>query len=98
MTKYRRRNSIKLNNFSQDGSFKLLLHLQALLDSPMSFSSIIDCNYIKGSLSPHPLPSHAFDAMHSIMLEMVSVGQGKLACAIRAEMKHLERSYSTLSC
>ena len=29
------------------------------------------------------------------MLEMRSVGQGELACALRAEMKHLERSYST---
>ena len=42
--------------------------------------------------------SHAFVAMQSIMLEMRSVGQGKLACAIRAELKHLERSYSTLCC
>ena len=34
----------------------------------------------------HPtlLRSHAFVAMLSIMLEMGSVGQGKLACAIRA--------------
>ena len=32
----------------------------------------------------------------SIMLAMGSVGQEKLACAIRVEMKHLERSYSTL--
>ena len=47
---------------------------------------------------PTPLCSHAFDAMQSIMLEMGSVGQGKLACAIRASMKHLERSYSTLCC
>ena len=32
---------------------------------------------------PTPLRSHAFVAMQSIMLEMGSVGQGKLACAIR---------------
>ena len=34
--------------------------------------------------TPPPLRSHAFDAMQSIMLEMGSVGQGELACAIRA--------------
>ena len=45
---------------------------------------------------PTPLRSHAFDAMQSIMLEMGSVGQGKLACAIRAKMKELGRSCSTL--
>ena len=33
---------------------------------------------------PTRLRSHAFVAMQSIMLEMVSVGQGELACAIRA--------------
>ena len=33
---------------------------------------------------PTPLRSHVFDAMQSIMLEMGSVGQGELACAIRA--------------
>ena len=33
---------------------------------------------------PIPLRPHAFVAMQSIMLEMGSVGQGKLACAIRA--------------
>ena len=33
---------------------------------------------------PIPLRSHAFVAMQSIILEMGSVGQGKLACAIRA--------------
>ena len=33
---------------------------------------------------PTPLRSHAFVAMQSIMLEMEFVGQGKLACAIRA--------------
>ena len=32
---------------------------------------------------PTPLCSHAFVAMHSIMLVMGSVGQEKLACAIR---------------
>ena len=32
---------------------------------------------------PTPLRSHAFVAMQSIMLEMGSVGQAKLACAIR---------------
>ena len=45
---------------------------------------------------PTPLRSHAFVAMQPIMLEMGSVGQGKLACVIRFQMKHLERSYSTL--
>ena len=39
---------------------------------------------IFGHLSPHPLCSHAFVAMQSFMLEMGSVGQWKLACAIRA--------------
>ena len=34
--------------------------------------------------TPPPLRLHAFVAMQSIMLEMESVGQGKLACAIRA--------------
>ena len=33
---------------------------------------------------PTPLGSHAFVAMQSIMVEMGFVGQGKLACAIRA--------------
>ena len=33
---------------------------------------------------PTPLRSHAFVAMQSIMLEMESVSQGKLPCAIRA--------------
>ena len=33
---------------------------------------------------PTPLRSYAFFAMHSVMLEMGYVGQGKLACAIRA--------------
>ena len=37
-------------------------------------------------------------AMQSIMPKMGSVYQGKLACTIKAEMKHLERSYSTLCC
>ena len=32
---------------------------------------------------PTPLRSHAFVAMQSIMLAMVSVGQEKLACAIK---------------
>ena len=36
--------------------------------------------------------------MQSKMLVMGSVGQEKLACAIRVEMKPLERSYSTLCC
>ena len=45
-----------------------------------------------------PLRSHAFVAMQSIMLEMGSVGQEELACAIRAYIKHLKRSYSTLCC
>ena len=47
---------------------------------------------------PTPLRSHAFVAMQSIMLAMGSAGQEKLACAIRVEMKRLERSYSTLCC
>ena len=47
---------------------------------------------------PAPLRSQAFVAMQSIMLAMGSVGQMKLACAIRVEIKHLERSYSTLCC
>ena len=33
---------------------------------------------------PIPLRSHAFVAMQSILLAMGSVGQAKLACAIRA--------------
>ena len=33
---------------------------------------------------PTPLRSHAFVAMQFTMTEMVSVGQGELACAIRA--------------
>ena len=45
---------------------------------------------------PPPLRSQAFVAMQSIMLAMGFVGQEKLECAIRVEMKHLERSYSTL--
>ena len=36
--------------------------------------------------------------MQSIMPVMGSVGQMKLACAIKVEMKHLERGYSTLCC
>ena len=32
---------------------------------------------------PTPLRSHAFVAMHSIMLAMASVGQEKLPCAIK---------------
>ena len=47
---------------------------------------------------PTPLRSHAFVAMQYIMLAMGYTGQEKLACAIRVEMKHLERSYSTLCC
>ena len=39
---------------------------------------------IFGHLSSHPLRSHEFVAMKSIMLGMGSAGQGKLACAIRA--------------
>ena len=42
--------------------------------------------------------SMAFVAMQSIMLAMGSVCQEKLAYAIRMEMKHLEKSYSTLCC
>ena len=34
--------------------------------------------------NPTPLRPHAFVAMQFIMLEMGSVGQGELACAIRA--------------
>ena len=34
----------------------------------------------------------------TIMLAMGSVGQEMLACAIRVEMKHLDRSYSTFCC
>ena len=49
-------------------------------------------------VTPPPLRSHTFVAMQSIMLEMGSVGQGELACAIRAEIKHWERSFSTLCC
>ena len=33
---------------------------------------------------PTPFRSPAFDVMQLIMLEMGSVGQGELACAIRA--------------
>ena len=33
---------------------------------------------------PTPLRSHAFVPLHFIMPEMGSVGQGELACAIRA--------------
>ena len=33
---------------------------------------------------PTPLRSHAFDSMQAIMLEMGSVGQGELACTMRA--------------
>ena len=40
-----------------------------------SFGYLVLCH-------PTPLHSHAFNAMQSIMLEMGSVGQGKLACAI----------------
>ena len=47
---------------------------------------------------PTPLRSLACVAMQSIVLAMRSVGQMKLAYAIRVEMKHLERSYSTLRC
>ena len=47
---------------------------------------------------PTPLRTQAFVAMQSIMLAMGSVGQMMLAYAIRVEMKHLERSYSTLCC
>ena len=49
-------------------------------------------------VNPPPLHSQAFVAMQSIILAMGSVGQEKLACAIRVETKHLERSYSTLCC
>ena len=37
-------------------------------------------------------------AMHSIVLAIGSVGQKKLATAIRVWLKHFERSYSTLCC
>ena len=43
---------------------------------------------------PTPLRSLAFVAMQSIMLAMGSVGQEKLACARRVEMKHLERLFN----
>ena len=33
---------------------------------------------------PTPVRSHAFVAMQSIMLEMELVGEGELACAVRA--------------
>ena len=42
-----------------------------------TFGYLVSCH-------PTPLHSHAFVAMQSIMLEMGSVDQGKLACAIRA--------------
>ena len=47
---------------------------------------------------PTPLRSHAILAMYSIMLAMGSVGQEKLASAIKVCLKHFERSYSTLCC
>ena len=47
---------------------------------------------------PTPLRSQAFVAMQSIIPAFVSVGQEKFSCAIRAETKHLERSYSILCC
>ena len=43
---------------------------------------------------PTPLRSQAFAAMQSIMLAMGSVGQMKLAYAIRVEVKHLETKLS----
>ena len=45
-----------------------------------TFGSLVFCH----PTQPPPLCSHAFDAMQSIMLEMGSVGQGELPCAIRA--------------
>ena len=45
-----------------------------------------------------PLRSHGFEAMQSIIFEIGSVAQEELACAMRAKMKHLGRSYSTLCC
>ena len=47
---------------------------------------------------PTPLRSQAFVSMQYIRVAMGSVGQEKLACAIRVETKNLERSYPTLCC
>ena len=38
---------------------------------------------------PTPLRSHAFVAMQFIMLEMGSVGQGKLVCAKKGPWAHI---------
>ena len=48
----------------------------------------------------HPIPLRllVFVAIQFIMLAMGSVGQEKLACALRVEINHLERNYSTLCC
>ena len=49
-----------------------------------SYSTLCCCLGYFVIYHPNPLRSHAFVAMQSIMLEIESVGQGKLACAIRA--------------
>ena len=48
----------------------------------------------------HPTPLRLQDivAMHSTKLAMGSVGQKKLASAIRVRLKHFAGSYSTLCC
>ena len=49
-----------------------------------SYSSLrYSVSHIWSFVTPPPLRSHAFVAMQSIMLAMGSVGQGKLACAIK---------------
>ena len=47
---------------------------------------------------PTNLRSQAIVAMQSIMLPMGTVCHRKLACAMRVEMKHLKKRYSTLCC
>ena len=45
------------------------------------YCSVSDiCSFVT---PPPPMRSHVFVAMHSIMLAMGSVGQEKLACAIK---------------
>ena len=44
------------------------------------------------------LRSLSFVTLQSMKAAMGCMGQEKLACAIRVEMKHFERSYSTLCC
>ena len=111
MTKYPKLNSIKLNKFSPNASFKLLLHIHSVLlamgvcetkEAPNCVKSLIEAFREKlfnlmllgfgfivlfnqtPCIYMHLWGSHAFVAMQSIMLQMESVCQGKLACAIRA--------------